>query len=76
MPSQNTHQQVKAKVFERMGEWSDMFARNTDLGIMGQAYQKLKALSELSPDARLQSSKLTGPKIRTYTLLRNPERAR
>ncbi|KNG50798.1 class e vacuolar protein-sorting machinery protein hse1 [Stemphylium lycopersici] len=39
----NTHQQVKAKILERMGEWSDMFARDPDLGIMSGAYMKLKS---------------------------------
>ncbi|CBX96315.1 ESCRT-0 subunit protein hse1 [Plenodomus lingam] len=39
----NTHQQVKAKILERMAEWSDMFARDPDLGIMAGAYMKLKS---------------------------------
>ncbi|KAF7565706.1 VHS multi-domain protein [Pyrenophora tritici-repentis] len=39
----NTHQQVKAKILERMGEWTDMFARDPDLGIMSGAYMKLKS---------------------------------
>ncbi|UPX20365.1 ESCRT-0 subunit protein hse1 [Ascochyta rabiei] len=39
----NTHQQVKAKILERMGEWSDMFSRDPDLGIMQGAYNKLKS---------------------------------
>ena len=42
---QNTHQQVKAKILERMGEWSEMFSRDPDLGIMEQAYTKLKSQS-------------------------------
>ena len=41
----NTHQQVKAKILERMGEWTDMFARDPDLGIMSGAYMKLKSQS-------------------------------
>jgi len=39
----NTHQQVKAKILERMAEWTDMFARDPDLGIMSGAYMKLKS---------------------------------
>lgn len=41
----NTHQQVKAKILERMAEWADMFAKDPDLGIMEQAYSKLKTQS-------------------------------
>jgi len=37
---------VKAKILERMGEWSEMFKKNPDLGIMEQAYMKLKSQSE------------------------------
>jgi signal transducing adaptor molecule len=43
----NTHQQVKAKILERMSEWTDMFASNPDLGIMEGAYMKLKTQSKL-----------------------------
>ncbi|KAL1306271.1 hypothetical protein AAFC00_004359 [Neodothiora populina] len=39
----NTHQMVKAKVMERMGEWTDMFGKDPDLGIMEQAFDKLRA---------------------------------
>ena len=45
-PWQNTHQQVKAKILERMAEWTEMFARDPDLGIMEQQYMKLKSQSE------------------------------
>lgn len=38
----NTHQQVKAKILERMKEWSDMFSSDADLGIMYDAYFRLK----------------------------------
>jgi len=38
----NTHQQVKAKVLERMESWTEAFRGNPDLGIMEQAYDKLK----------------------------------
>ena len=43
---QNTHQQVKGKILERMGEWTEMFSRDPDLGIMDQAYNRLKSQSE------------------------------
>ena len=39
----NTHQQVKSKILERMQEWKDMFKGNPDLGIMEQAYDKLRS---------------------------------
>ena len=38
----NTHAQVKQKVLERMGAWTEEFGRSPDLGIMEQAYQKLR----------------------------------
>ena len=38
----NTHAQVKQKVLERMGAWVEEFGRNPELGIMEQAYQKLR----------------------------------
>lgn len=41
----NTHQQVKAKILERMGEWTEMFSKDADLGIMEQAYMRLKTQS-------------------------------
>jgi signal transducing adaptor molecule len=41
----NTHQQVKAKILERMAEWSEMFAKDPDLGIMQGAYERLKSQS-------------------------------
>jgi signal transducing adaptor molecule len=41
----NTHQQVKAKILERMAEWTEMFSRDPDLGIMSGAYMKLKSQS-------------------------------
>ncbi|PWW80798.1 hypothetical protein C7212DRAFT_355826 [Tuber magnatum] len=39
----NTHQKVKTKILERMAEWSEMFSKEPDLGIMDQAYNKLKS---------------------------------
>lgn len=38
----NSHQQVKSKVLERMEGWSEQFKGDPDLGIMEQAYDKLK----------------------------------
>lgn len=38
----NTHAQVKQKVLERMGAWSEEFRKSPELGIMEQAYQKLR----------------------------------
>lgn len=38
----NTHTQVKAKILERMKEWSDMFSQDAELGIMYDAYYRLK----------------------------------
>ncbi|WEW58176.1 ESCRT-0 subunit protein hse1 [Emydomyces testavorans] len=39
----NTHQQVKSKILEHMEQWTEMFSSNSDLGIMEQAYMKLKS---------------------------------
>lgn len=39
----NTHTMVKTKVMERMEGWTDMFGKDPDLGIMQQAYEKLRA---------------------------------
>ena len=43
----NTHQQVKSKILERMGEWTEAFARDPDLGIMDQAYSRLQSQSKI-----------------------------
>ena len=50
---QTTHQQVKSKIVERMGEWTEMFQTNTELGIMEQAYMKLKSQSANDLEERL-----------------------
>ena len=42
---QNSHQQVKTKILERMSEWAEMFAKDPDLGIMEDAYMRLKSQS-------------------------------
>ncbi|KAF3936977.1 hypothetical protein ABW19_dt0208593 [Dactylella cylindrospora] len=39
----NTHQAVKTKILERMEEWVEMFSKNPNLGIMEQAYIRLKS---------------------------------
>ncbi|KAF2670580.1 hypothetical protein BT63DRAFT_400871 [Microthyrium microscopicum] len=39
----NTHQKVKTKILERMTDWAEMFSSNPELGIMEQAYMRLKA---------------------------------
>jgi len=38
----NTHAQVKQKVMERMAAWTEEFKSSPELGIMEQAYHKLK----------------------------------
>ena len=56
----NTHQQVKAKILERMAEWAEMFSKDPDLGIMGDQYQKLKSQNpNLHPPSAPQKSRLT-----------------
>lgn len=52
---ENTHQQVKAKILERMAEWSEEFSKDPDLGIMDQAYMKLK--SQSMPAQHIEESK-------------------
>ncbi|KAI1118381.1 hypothetical protein F5Y14DRAFT_400198 [Nemania sp. NC0429] len=56
----NTHQQVKAKILERMKEWSDMFSKDADLGIMYDAYYRLKQSNPtLQPPSAPQKTGLT-----------------
>lgn len=38
----NTHQQVKTKILERMQDWTDMFNKDPELGIMQDAFYRLK----------------------------------
>jgi len=42
----NTHAAVKSKVLEKMEGWADMFRNDPSLGIMEQAYTRLKSTSE------------------------------
>ncbi|KAI1310602.1 hypothetical protein F5Y03DRAFT_344940 [Xylaria venustula] len=56
----NTHQQVKAKILERTKEWSDMFSKDADLGIMYDAYYRLKQSNPtLQPPSAPQKTGLT-----------------
>ncbi|KAL1840889.1 hypothetical protein VTJ49DRAFT_7631 [Mycothermus thermophilus] len=56
----NTHAQVKTKIIERMKEWSDMFKSDPDLGIMYDAYFRLKqANPTLEPPSAPQKNQLT-----------------
>ncbi|KAI9759349.1 MAG: ESCRT-0 subunit protein hse1 [Chaenotheca gracillima] len=56
----NTHQQVKAKILERMAEWAEMFSRDADLGIMEQAYMKLKSQNpNLHPPSKPHKREIT-----------------
>lgn len=55
----NTHQQVKAKILERMQEWAEMF-KDPDLGIMNDQYHKLKSQNpNLHPPSAPSKSRLT-----------------
>ncbi|KAK4654523.1 LOW QUALITY PROTEIN: ESCRT-0 subunit protein hse1 [Podospora pseudocomata] len=56
----NTHNQVKAKILERMKDWSDMFKSDPDLGIMYDAYYRLKQSNPtLHPPSAPQKNSLT-----------------
>jgi signal transducing adaptor molecule len=56
----NTHTQVKTKILERMKEWSDMFSKDADLGIMYDAYFRLKQTNPtLHPPSAPQKNSLT-----------------
>jgi signal transducing adaptor molecule len=56
----NTHTQVKAKILEKMKDWSDMFSKDADLGIMYDAYYRLKQSNPtLHPPSAPQKQGLT-----------------
>ncbi|KAG5294182.1 class E vacuolar protein-sorting machinery protein hse1 [Histoplasma ohiense] len=56
----NTHQQVKAKILERMEEWTEMFSSNPDFGLMEQAYMKLKSQNpNLQPPSKPTKRQIT-----------------
>lgn len=56
----NTHTQVKAKILEKMKDWSDMFSKDPELGIMYDAYFRLKQTNPtLQPPSAPQKQGLT-----------------
>ncbi|KAL6890754.1 hypothetical protein GGI43DRAFT_217832 [Trichoderma evansii] len=56
----NTHQQVKSKILEKMQEWTDMFSSDADLGIMNDAFHRLKQTNpSLQPPSAPQKQGLT-----------------
>ncbi|KAL8961177.1 MAG: hypothetical protein Q9193_002228 [Seirophora villosa] len=56
----NTHHQVKAKILERLAEWTEMFSNDPDLGIMEQAYMKLKSQNpNLHPPSKPTKQQIT-----------------
>ncbi|KAG5986191.1 ESCRT-0 subunit protein hse1 [Claviceps pusilla] len=56
----NTHTQVKAKILQKMKEWTDMFSKDVDLGIMADAYHRLKQTNPtLHPPSAPQKQGLT-----------------
>lgn len=56
----NTHSQVKPKILERMKDWTDMFKSDPDLGIMYDAYFRLKQTNPtLYPPSAPQKNSLT-----------------
>lgn len=56
----NTHAEVKARIIERLKEWNDMFATDPELGIMSDAYHRLKSTNPtLNPPSAPQKNRLT-----------------
>ena len=56
----NTHNQVKVKILEKMKDWSDIFNKDPDLGIMYDAYYRLKQNNPtLQPPSAPQKQGLT-----------------
>jgi signal transducing adaptor molecule len=56
----NTHSQVKPKILERMKDWTEMFKSDPDLGIMYDAYYRLKQTNPtLHPPSAPQKNSLT-----------------
>ncbi|KAH0562744.1 hypothetical protein GP486_002593 [Trichoglossum hirsutum] len=56
----NTHQLVKTKILEHMAEWTEMFSRDPDLGIMEQQYMKLKSQNpNLHPPSKPHKREIT-----------------
>jgi len=46
----NTHQAVKSGILEKMAEWTEMFKNDPGLGVMEQAFNRLKSASMYSLD--------------------------
>ncbi|EMF17349.1 uncharacterized protein SEPMUDRAFT_35558 [Sphaerulina musiva SO2202] len=56
-----THAQVKQKVLERMSGWSEEFRSSPELGIMEQAYQKLRTQQPgLMPPSKPVKKEISG----------------
>ncbi|CAF9914644.1 MAG: ESCRT-0 subunit protein hse1 [Gomphillus americanus] len=56
----NTHQQVKARILEKMGEWTEIFSRDPDLGVMSEAYHRLKTQNpNLQPPSKPTKRQIT-----------------
>ncbi|KAJ2906515.1 putative Class E vacuolar protein-sorting machinery protein [Zalerion maritima] len=56
----NTHSQVKSKILERMKEWTEMFKDDGDLGIMREAFARLKQTNpNIQPPSAPQKNNLT-----------------
>lgn len=56
----NTHAQVKAKILEKMKDWTELFSKDTELGIMNDAYLRLKQSNPtLQPPSAPQKQGLT-----------------
>ncbi|CAM1502029.1 Fc.00g040130.m01.CDS01 [Cosmosporella sp. VM-42] len=56
----NTHTQVKAKILERMKDWTEMFSSDPELGIMSDAYHRVKQSNPtLHPPSAPQKQGLT-----------------
>lgn len=56
----NTHTQVKAKIIEHMESWTAMFNNDPELGIMGDAYHRVKQSNpNLQPPSAPQKQGLT-----------------
>lgn len=56
----STHTQVKAKILEKMKDWSDMFSDDAELGIMYDGYYRLKQNNPtLQPPSAPQKQGLT-----------------
>jgi hypothetical protein len=55
---------------ERIAEWTKMFSNNIELGIMEQAYMKLKSQSRLTIYT-CEAATINEKQIRIYSLLKH-----